>query len=144
MLARVRELPRVEAASLTTRMPLGFGGGSDMSGTIDGYTPAPNEEITLYYNRVGSDFLKTMGIPLVAGREFNDLDTTERPDVAMINETLARRYFAGRDPVGGRIRVGRRTLQVVGVARDGKYSQITESPRAFMYLPAQQYRGDGA
>ena len=87
-------------------MTLGFGGNSDMGATIDGYTPAPNEEVTLYYNRVGSDYLKTMGIALVAGREFTDLDTAERPDVAVVNETLARRYFAGRDPMGGRIRVG--------------------------------------
>jgi len=141
--ARVREIPGIEAASLATRVPLGFGGSSDMGAAIDGYTPAPNEEVTLYYNRVGSDYLKTMGIPLLAGRDFTDLDTTERPDVAIVNETLARRYFAGRDPVGGLIRVGPRSLQVIGVARDGKYSNITESPRAFMYLPVQQwYRAD--
>ena len=60
-----------------------------------------------------------------------------------MNETLARRYFSGRDPIGGRIRVGPRTLQVIGVARDGKYGNITESPRAFMYVPVQQmYRAD--
>ena len=53
-LVRVRELPGVEAASLASRLPLGFGGGSDFGATIDGYTPAPNEEIALYYTRVGS------------------------------------------------------------------------------------------
>lgn len=143
MLSRVRESQGVEAASLAARMPLGFGGNSDTGATIDGYTPAPNEEVSLYYNRVSSDYLKTLGIPLVAGREFTELDTTERPDVAIVNEMLARRYFAGRDPIGGRIRVGQRDLHVVGVARDGKYSNITESPRPFMYLPMQQwYRGD--
>ena len=107
-LVRVRELPGVEAASLTSRLPLGFGGGSDFGATIDGYTPAPNEEITLYYTRVGSDYLKTMGIPLVAGREFDDRDTADRPDVGIINETLARRYFPGRNPIGGRIHTGDR------------------------------------
>ena len=143
MLARVREMPGVDAATLATRMVLGFGGGSDMGATIDGYTPAPNEEISIYYNRVGADYLKTLGIPLVAGREFTDLDAPDRPDVAIVNETLARRYFAGRDPIGGRIRAGQRELQVVGVARDGKYASITESPRPFIYLPVQQwYRGD--
>ena len=143
MLARVRETPGVEAASVAARMSLGFSGNSDMGATIDGYTPAPNEEVSLYYNRVSSDYLKTLGIGLVAGREFTDLDTPERPDVAIVNETLARRYFAGRDPIGGRIRLGARQLQVVGIARDGKYSQITENPRPFIYLPAQQwYRGD--
>jgi len=142
-LARVREIPGVDAASLTSRLPLGFGGGSDFGATIDGYTPAPNEEITLYYSRVGSDYLKTMGIPLVAGREFTERDTSDRPDVGIINETVARRYFGGRDPIGGRIHIGQRTVEVVGIARDGKYGTITEAPRAFMYLPVQQfYRAD--
>ena len=142
-LARLRETNGVTAATIATRMNLGFSGSSDMGATIDGYTPAPNEEVSLYYNRVGSDYLKTLGIALVAGREFTELDTAERPDIVVVNETLARRYFAGRDPIGGTIRLGRRTLQIVGVARDGKYSSITESPRPFMYLPAQQwYRGD--
>ena len=143
MLARLRESPGVAAATVATRMNLGFGGNSDMGATIDGYTPAPNEEVTLYYNRVGSDYLKTMGIALVAGREFSDLDTGERPQVAVVNEPLARRYFAGRDPLGGLIRVGQVELRIVGVARDVKYTTITESARPFMYLPVQQwYRGD--
>jgi macrolide transport system ATP-binding/permease protein len=143
LLARVRELPGVEAASVATKVPLGFGGNSDTGASIEGYTPAPNEEISIYYNRVGSDYMKTMGITLVAGREFTDLDTTDRPDVVVVNETLIRRYFSGRDPIGGRIRLGTRTLQVVGVARDGKYSSITETPRSFMYMPVQQwYRAD--
>jgi len=142
-LARVREIQGIEAACLAGRMSLGFSGSSDTGAAIDGYTPAPNEEISLYYNRVSSDYLKTLGITLVAGREFTDLDTPERPDVTIVNETLARRYFAGRNPVGGRIRVDKRELQIVGIARDGKYSSITEPPRPFMYLPMQQwYRGD--
>ena len=142
-LARVRELPGVEAASLASRVPLGFGGNSDFSASIEGYTPAPNEEVNLYYARVGSDYLKTMGIPLVAGREFTERDTAETRDVVIVNETIARRYFAGRDPIGGRLRLGRRTIEVVGIARDGKYSSITEPPRAFVYLPVQQfYRAD--
>jgi macrolide transport system ATP-binding/permease protein len=143
LLARVRELPGVEAASIATKVPLGFGGNSDTGANIDGYTPAPNEEISIYYNRVGSDYMKTMGIAVVAGREFTDRDTTDRPDVVVVNETLVKRYFSGRDPIGGRIRLGERTLQVIGVARDGKYSSITEAPRSFMYMPVQQwYRAD--
>jgi predicted permease len=143
MLARVREIQGVEAASIASRMPLGFGSNSSMTAAIDGYTPAQNEDMTVSFNRVGSDYLKTMGIPLMAGRDFTDLDTADRPDVAIVNETLARRYFSGRDPIGGRIRVGPRTLEVIGVARDGKYNNITENPRPFLYLSVQQmYRAD--
>jgi predicted permease len=141
--ARVRELPGVEAVTLTQRMPLGFGGTSDFSAHIDGYTPAPNEEITLYCSRVGADYAKTMGIALVAGRDFTDRDTADRSDVGIVNETVVRRYFAGRNPIGGRVRIGQRTLEIVGVARDGKYANITEAPRPFVYLPVQQwYRAD--
>ena len=143
LLNRVRDISGVQAASVATRMPLGFGGHSSTTASVEGYTPAPNEEVVLYLNRVGSDYLKTMGISLVAGREFTGLDTAERPDVAIVNETLARRYFSGRDPIGGRIRIGPRTLEIVGVARDGKYSNITEAARPYMYVSMpQMYRSD--
>jgi predicted permease len=144
LLARVRELPGVEAASVAGRVPLGFGGTADLTVRIDGYTPAPNEEISVYYSRASSDYLRTMGIRLISGREFTDRDGVDAPDVTVINETLARRYFGGRDPIGGRVRVGQRSLQVVGVARDGKYENISETPRPFMYLPNPQwFRPDG-
>jgi predicted permease len=143
LLSRVRQLPGVDAASFTQRMPLGFGGSSDMTIKVEGYTPSPNEEVNAYYSRVGSEYLRTMGIALVAGRDLTDFDTATSRDVVVINETLARRYFASADPIGGRIHIGDRTLDVVGVARDGKYSDITEQPRAFMYLPLSQwYRPD--
>ncbi len=143
LLARVREMPGIEAASFASRVPLGFGGSSDMGVSIDGYSPAPNEEMQVYYNRVSSDYLKTLGIGLIAGREFTDRDVNGAPDVVIVNETLARRYFSGRNPIGGRIRVGSRTLEIVGVARDGKYTNISESPRPFMYLSQPQwYRPD--
>jgi len=143
LLARVRVLPGVEAASTAAKVPLSFGGAGSFLVKIDGYTPAANEQIDVWYNRVGSDYLKTMGIPLLAGREFTDRDTPGMPAVAIANETLARRYFAGRDPIGGRVRIGTTTVEIVGVARDGKYQLITESPRPFLYVPAPQwYRPD--
>jgi predicted permease len=110
---------------------------------VDGYTPTPNEHLIVDSNRIGSDYLRTMGIALVEGRELTDRDTAGTPDVGIINETLARRYFAGRSPIGGRIRLGPRSVEVVGVARDGKYTWITETPRPYLYLSAAQwYRPD--
>ncbi len=143
LLTRAREIPGVEAASLAQRVPLNLGGGSDFGVRVDGYTPAPNEEMTVYYNRVGSDYLGTLGIALSGGRDFSDRDTPEAPKVAIVNETMARRYWKDRSPIGGRVRVGPESLEVVGVARDGKYGTMTEAPRAYMYLPVQQwYRPD--
>jgi len=95
------------------------------------------------YNRVGDEHFQTLGIRLLEGREFTRRDTNDTPGVTVINETMARRYFAGRDPIGGRIHIGTKTVEVVGVARDGKYSSVTERSRAYMYVPLTQwYRPD--
>jgi putative ABC transport system permease protein len=143
LLARVRDVAGIDAASFAQRMPLGFGGSSDMTITVDGYTPAPNEEMHVYYNRVGAAYFTTMGIRLIDGRELGERDVDGAPGVTVINETMARRYFPGRSALGGRVRVGPRTLEIVGVARDGKYVSVNEAPRPYMYLPLQQwYRPD--
>jgi putative ABC transport system permease protein len=143
LLARVRTIPGVEAASLANRVPLMFWMIGNVRLQVDGYTPAPNEDLVVDSNGIGSDYLRTMGIGLVAGREFTDRDTAGTQDVCLVNETLARRYFAGRSPIGGHIRLGPRTIEVVGVARDGKYTWITEKPRPYLYLASPQwYRAD--
>lgn len=139
LLARVREVPGVTAASLTTRLPLIYWSLESRTIGVDGYTPAANEEINVDSSRVGAEYLKTMGVALVGGREFTDRDVAGAPDVGIVNETLAERYFGGRSPIGGRVRIGPRTIEVVGVARDGKYTWITETPRPFLYLPVQQW-----
>src|SRR5256885_3760601 len=108
-------------------MPLSLGGAGSSLVQIDGYTPAANEQIDVWYNRAGSEYLKTMGISLLAGRDLTERDTPEMADVGVVNETLARRYFAGRDPIGGRIRLGTLTVQIVGVPRDCQYMLITAS-----------------
>jgi predicted permease len=145
LLARVREIPGVQGATVAQQLPLNLGGGSDFTVSIDGYTPTPNEDLSTYYNRVGSGYLATMGVRLIEGRDFTDLDLAGRPDIGIINQTMARRYWNGRSAIGGRIRTGGRAIEVVGVVVDGKYSSITEPPRNYLYVPVQQwYRPDGA
>jgi predicted permease len=139
LLARVREVRGVDAASLTTRLPLIYWSHENLTIAVDGYTPAPNEEINVDSSRVGTDYLKAMGIALLAGREFSDRDVAGAPLVGIINATLARRYFGGRNPLGGVVRAGGRAIEVVGVAGDGKYTWITEESRPFLYLPLQQW-----
>jgi predicted permease len=138
---RVGALPGVAAAALASDVPLGFSGGSDTSGRIEGYTPAPDEEITLHYNRVGPGYFEAFGVPLLRGRDFTARDESGAPGVVIINETMARRYWKGRDAIGGRVTLGERTLEVIGIARDGKYRSVTEPPRAYMYLPLLQFYG---
>ena len=143
LLDRVSRLPHVTGATVARTMPLDVGGSSDMTVTVDGYTPRDGEEPMAYYNQVGPAYFETLGIPLVKGRGITSRDAAGQPAVAVINETMARRYWAGRDPIGGTIRFGRGPVTIVGVARDGKYSRLSEEPRNYLYLPAlQNYRPD--
>jgi macrolide transport system ATP-binding/permease protein len=146
LLKRIATLPGVEAVTITSAMPLDIGGGSDMGVHIDGYQPRPGEEISVVYNRVGPDYFETMGIPIVQGRGIDERDTSGPENAGVINETMARRYFAGRDAVGGLIRFGNvKPTRVVGVAKDGKYSKLNEQPQNYMYMPVFQfYRPDVA
>ena len=143
LLGRVGALPGVESATLSTLVPLTIGGGSDTSPIIDGYTPGENEEVTVYYGMVAPRYFETMGIDIVAGRPIDERDRDGRAQAVVINETMARRYWPGRDAVGGRLRTGREWSTVVGVARDGKYGSLAEPPRSVMYMPiAQAFRPD--
>ena len=139
LLARLEDVPGVEAATTIRRMPLGFAGTSDTSLEVDGYTPAAGEEMPTDWNTVGPGYLTTMRIPLIEGRDIGPADVTGSAAVVVINETLARRYFAGRRALGGRLRTLGQTLEVVGIARDGRYSSITERPRSAIYVPVQQF-----
>lgn len=141
LLRRAGTIPGVESVSLSSAVPLDFGGSSSSSLTIAGYTPGPEEEVVIELYTVGPDYFRTMGIPLVAGRDFTEQDDSGKLPVLVINETMAKRYWQGRNPIGGQVRLGPRDYQVVGVAKDGKYQQLGEEPTPHFYLPVfQSYR----
>jgi macrolide transport system ATP-binding/permease protein len=141
LLRRAAAIPGVESVSLASSVPLGFGGSSSSTIDIAGYTPGPEEEVVIDFYTVGPDYFRTMGIPLVAGRDFTAQDDSGKLPVLVINETMAKRYWQGRNPIGGRARLGERDYQVIGVAKDGKYQQLGEEPMPLFYLPVlQSYR----
>jgi macrolide transport system ATP-binding/permease protein len=143
LIERVDAVPGVTATTVARTMPLDVGGSSDMTVTIDGYVSRRGEEVTSYYNQVGPRYFETMGIPIVRGRGITSGDAAWQPQVAVINETMARRYWPESDPIGATVRFGSGPVTIVGVARDGKYSRLSEAPRNYMYLPAlQNYRPD--
>jgi predicted permease len=139
LLQRASALPHVRSATVAQSVPLDVGGESDMGVTVDGYSARPDEEVGAFYNRVGPNYFETLGVEIVSGRGITDRDTKGQPAVAVINETMARRYWSGRNPVGGTMRFGTGPVTIVGVARDGRYRKLQESPRAYMYLPVLQY-----
>ena len=98
------------------------------------------EDLAFLTNVVAPEYLRTLTIGLVAGREFESRDDPAAPPVAIVNETLARRFWS--DPsaaIGQRLRVGTDGWRtVIGVARDIKYSRVTERPRPYVYLPLLQ------
>lgn len=129
---RIRLLPGVRGAALGSVVPLGFS--EDRQGvTIPGHeAPGGRSTIPIDFNIVGSDYWKTMGIPLLRGRDFGP----GAPEYSIIiNETMAGRYWPGRNPVGERIRSGTKgpELEIIGVVQDIKYESLNESPRPFMY-----------
>jgi predicted permease len=138
VLRRVRALLGVRSASLATMVPLGFGGHRTADVRVDGYVPTPNEAMTVERVLVGSDYARTMGIPLIAGRDVTAADDSSSLPVAVVNETFARRFWPRHSALGQRIDVGRGWATVVGVLHDGKYADLDEPPLPVVYLPLAQ------
>ncbi|PYU11950.1 MAG: permease, partial [Acidobacteria bacterium] len=140
----MKALPGVESAAFARVTPLGYGSYSSTPIAVDGYQPPPEEQPTVEYNEVGPDYFSTMGIALVSGREFARADDERAALVAVVNETMAAQYWRGRNPIGERVQVKGRWMQVVGVAKDSKYQSVRETPKPFFYVPRRQNFSVGA
>ncbi|HEY6393035.1 MAG TPA: ABC transporter permease [Bryobacteraceae bacterium] len=139
---RVEQLPGVRAAMLAQHVPLGLTGTkSDVM--VEGYELRQGQRsLSILSNIVDSRYFTVMQIPVVNGRMFDDRDTASSPPVAIVNETMAKSYWPHRNPIGGRIQIGKQNLEVVGIAKNIKYRDLSEQPQPFLYLPfAQQYSG---
>jgi predicted permease len=136
--AALADVPGVEAVGIGQRLPLTMTDSSDRTVSVDGYTPAPGEEMTTYYASVGPGYFEALQLPIVEGRGIAERDRADAPFVVVVNETMAGRYWPGRSALGGRVTVGDRAAEVVGVARDSKYRSLGEAPIAFMYLAVDQ------
>ena len=105
---------------------------------MEGYQSGADERPTADYNQVGPDYFGVMGIPIVAGREFTRADDENRPLVAVVDETMAAKYWPGKDPIGGRFQVKGRWMEIAGVARASHYRSKLEMPKPFFYVPLRQ------
>jgi predicted permease len=140
---RANALPGVEAATVAVHVPFDYGmqfsdvgTGDDVAGARDGY-------VSVAFNVVGPGFFETTGTTIVSGRPLDARDDEDGQQVAVINETMAKTLWPGREAIGRRFRFGRdgAWVDVVGVAGDGKYVMLGEAPRPYFYLPmAQAYR----
>jgi len=144
---RIRTVPGVTAASFAFPLPLDAYGSTEVV-TPEGYVPrVDNEHLEIGLSVVGPDYFRAMGTTLVSGRGFTEADTATSPSVAVVNETMARRFWPNQSALGRHIRIGNDAAspqaEIVGIARDGKYNLLGEPPTEYFFLAfAQRYRGE--
>ena len=145
LLEKLQGLPGVRSAAAVDYLPLG-GSNSSTTLTIEGLPPAaPGHRPNANNRSVTADYFRVMGIPLVRGREFTDRDTADSPGVVIINETLARRFFPGENPIGKRLHRGSpetkepKWVEIVGIVGDIKHAGLRADARQEMYFPHPQY-----
>ena len=144
LLDEVRAIPGVQAATLANVVPLS-GSNNQTSIWIEGVASASGQRLPqAYFNVVATDYFKTLGIPVVRGRDIATTDTRESDQVIVVNETMARRFWPNGDALGRRVSFTGATgpwATVVGIAKDTRYNSLGETTPAFMYLPiAQKYQ----
>jgi predicted permease len=139
-LENVAVVPGVQSATLASALPVSAGG-SRMERPANGTSPAVGEYVSIDIISVSPRFFVTTGLPLLRGRDFGSLDTEKSAKVTIINESMAKKFWPGTDPIGRTFNDGNTTFEVIGVAADTKYRNLREPARLAMYQPlTQSYR----
>lgn len=154
MLQELPTLPSVSSASLMNNRLLG--GRAHLSNAkVPGYVPQPGEDLsnswTLEYD-VGPRYFETVRMPLVAGRDFTERDEESAPPVVIVNEAMAKHFFAGKDPIGQKILLSsifksgsgadKNAAEVVGLVRNAHYFDVNDEHQEAIFAPALQIPGD--
>jgi putative ABC transport system permease protein len=141
LLERVRELPGVQAAGATRRLPLTSAIG-DWSITVEGRPTQPNENPNADWQVVTPGYIEALGLELMRGRALVEQDGEGQPLAAVINQTMAERYWPGQEALGRRFHLGTADqpwITVAGIVRPVRHNAVIEGPRAEMYLPHAQF-----
>jgi predicted permease len=133
ILDRVSALPGVKVASLTDWIPMTLSHKGE-DAYPEGYVPHPHESLQVYHAEVSPRYFESLNIPILEGREFTPDDDEKAPRVLIVDQTAARRYWPGQDPLGKRLRVWGRLFTVVGVARNSTHIFVNESPEPIVYM----------
>jgi predicted permease len=110
---------------------------------VEGYAPAPNEQMMIHRTTVPPGYFNLLGIRMLEGRDFTERDAAGAPWVIVVNETFARRFFKGGNPIGRKVRYEGNPATVVGLVKDSKYHTPIEGPTPFFYIPFRQWFGPG-
>jgi predicted permease len=140
-----RTLPGVRSVSMSYGVPMGS------TNIVNGGTVAVEGQVlrkgepppAVFFNNIDPGYFQTMRVPLLRGRAFTDSDDASAPAVAIVNQTMAERFWPHQDPIGERFSLKTaiapaKTIQIVGIAGNGKYTFISEDPRPFFYVPLAQ------
>jgi putative ABC transport system permease protein len=137
LLDRLAVVPGVQAASMVSLIPFG-GSNTGMNLLIEGQPPPRPEETPIFWRRIiDPAYFRAMRIPLIRGREFSEQDSGS-PHVAIINETMARRYWPGADPIGKRFGSANNWYNIVGIVGDVKFTSLTKDSDPEFYEPYRQ------
>jgi predicted permease len=134
----IRRIPQVESAAWSTVVPtLGL---RMLEASVADYNPAAGEELTVLVSHVTPNYFRAAGMPTIEGRDFSGDDTDGAPLVAVVNETMAKKYWKGRSAIGGRIKLFRSgEVTVVGVTGDTIARELGEKPAPYVYLAFAQW-----
>src|SRR5580658_4265757 len=133
ILDRVSALPGVKVASLTDWIPMTLSHKGE-DAYPEGYVPHPHESLKVVHAEVSPRYFESLHIPILEGREFTPDDDEKAPRVLIVDQTAARHYWPGQDPLGKRLRVWGSLFTVVGVVRNSTHTFVNESPEPMVYM----------
>jgi predicted permease len=147
LLQDIRQIPGVQSATIA-QVPALTGSASSRTVQVQGYEPKPDENLNPWTNEVAPDYFRTMGMPLITGREFTERDAAGAPLVAIVNESFAKYFYGDSNPIGRRFGFRSQNdpaaIEIVGVVEDSLYADMrqgtteeNQTPR-FAYIPYQQ------
>jgi putative ABC transport system permease protein len=139
LLERLRAMPGIERAAATTSLPFD-GPDSRLDLTIEHRTGQSAEPLRAHPRIVSTDYFRTLAIPLLRGRDFNDRDSEASPKVVIVNDAAARRYWPGEEPIGQRISLGAEDdwREIVGVVADTRHEGLDADADPAAFLPQHQ------
>jgi predicted permease len=133
ILDRLSALPGVEVASFTDWIPMTLGHKAE-DAYPEGYVPHPHESLQVYHAEVAPRYFESLHIPILEGREFTPDDDEKAPKVLIVDQTAARRYWPGQDPLGKKLRIWGMLFTVVGVAKNSTHMFVNEAPEPMVYM----------
>ncbi len=136
--ANLERRPGITAVAYADYVPLSVSAGSWEDLQVQGYLPAPGENMKIYRSLISPGYFRLMKIPILEGRDFNAQDTMTSEPVMIVNQEFVRRFVRGGMPIGRRVQGWGKWFRIVGVVQNSKIYRLTEGPTPYFYVPMSQ------